>query len=61
MISSLLRLVVVVISSTFVYRYRFQMVNYILSNQWMRRIAVRLFMNIPFVRDRMAGQMFRFQ
>lgn len=59
--NSLLRIIILGIASLFVYRYRFNLMNTIMGQPWIRKFAVRSFMKIPFVRDRMVGQMLRFQ
>lgn len=59
--NSLLRIIVLAIASLFIYRYRYRLMNAIFGQRWLRKIAVRSFMQFPFVRERMVGQMFRFQ
>lgn len=59
--NSLLRIIILGIASLFVYRYRFNLMNTIMGQASIRKVAVRSFMKIPFVRDRMVGQMLRFQ
>ena len=59
--NSILRIIVLAIASLFVYRYRYRLMNVIFGQSWLRKIAVRSFMLFPSVRERMVGQMFRFQ
>lgn len=59
--NSLLRIIILGVASLFVYRYRFNLMNTIMGQPEIRKFAVRSFLKIPFVRDRMVGQMLRFQ
>lgn len=59
--NSLLRILILGIASLFVYRYRFNLMNILMGQPGLRKFVVRSFMKIPFVRDRMVGQMLRFQ
>ncbi|HHW36927.1 MAG TPA: hypothetical protein GXX18_06785 [Bacillales bacterium] len=57
----LLRIIILGIASFFVYRYRSNLANTMMRQPWIRKLAVRSFMKIPFVRDRMGGQILQFQ
>lgn len=57
--SLLLRVLLLAVSSIMIYRYRFRVVNIILGQPWLRSMAVSTFMRLPYVRNRMVGQLFR--
>lgn len=43
----------------FVIRYRYRIINVVLSQQWLRSFVIKLTMQIPFVRKKLLNQMFR--
>lgn len=45
----------------FLIRYRYKIVNSILSKRWLRSLVVKLTMQIPYVRNKFMNQMFRSQ
>ncbi|HHY73017.1 MAG TPA: hypothetical protein GX497_07310 [Bacillus bacterium] len=59
--NSFLRIILIGVASFFIYRYRYRLINIILGQSLLRRLVVKSFMQIPFVREQMVGQMFRFQ
>ncbi|WP_458412494.1 hypothetical protein ACNQFZ_16985 [Schinkia sp. CFF1] len=59
--NSLMRIILLAVASIFIYQYRYRLMNAVLGQPWLRKMAVKSFMQIPFVRERMVGQMFRFQ
>lgn len=53
---NIFRLVLVVAGSMFLYRFRFRVINTVLGQPWIRRIAVSLAMELPFLRQRFMRQ-----
>lgn len=57
--NSLWRFTIIGVASLFIYRYRYRLMNAVFGQPWLRKIAVKSFMQFPFVRERMLGQMLR--
>ncbi|WP_017755782.1 hypothetical protein [Calidifontibacillus oryziterrae] len=55
----LLRILLLAISTTIIFRNRFKIMNMVLGQPWLRKMTVRTFMNLPYVRNRIVSQMFR--
>lgn len=60
MMNSFFRLLLVLFGFFAVYRYRYRIMNSLLGNSWIRKVAISTSMNIPFIRDRFINQAFRF-
>ncbi|ARK29387.1 sodium:proton antiporter [Halalkalibacter krulwichiae] len=47
-------------SMYFVYKYRYRVLNAVLSRRMLRKVAVMMAMQIPFVRDKVLGSVLQF-
>ncbi|MFC3882914.1 hypothetical protein ACFOU2_05090 [Bacillus songklensis] len=55
-----LTLLLISILVFFGYRKRYRLLNFVLSSQAVRGLAVRSFFSMPFVRERLLKQMFQY-
>ncbi|TWI57816.1 sodium:proton antiporter [Halalkalibacter nanhaiisediminis] len=55
MITRLVSIVSFVVSFYFAYKYRYRLANAFLGKRWLRKLAVSLAMQIPFIRDKVLG------
>lgn len=58
---SFLRIAVILLASTSLYKYRYRLLNGILAVGFLRKIAVRLSMNIPQIRTKILPSLFQSQ
>ncbi|WP_235848407.1 hypothetical protein [Litchfieldia alkalitelluris] len=60
MMNALSRMVLFIAGLYGVYRYRYRILNTVLGNPKARKFFIVLSMNIPFIRDKMMRQAFRY-
>lgn len=53
------RIFFVLLGAFFIYRYRYRMMNRLLSFSWLRSIAVKTAFRVPAVRNKMMNQVFK--
>ncbi|WP_096201263.1 sodium:proton antiporter [Bacillus sp. FJAT-45350] len=59
MIGRLFSMLPLIASGYFLFRYRYRVLNFVLSQRWIRRAVVSYTMQIPFVRNNMMSNMFK--
>ncbi|MCK0471514.1 sodium:proton antiporter [Halalkalibacter sp. APA_J-10(15)] len=60
MLQRLISMFSIVITIYFVYKYRYRVMNLLLSKRLLRKLAVSFAMQIPFVRDKIVGSVLQF-
>ncbi len=60
MIQRLVSILSFVVSFYVVYKYRYRLVNVFLGKRWLRKLAVSIAMQIPFIRDKVLGSVLQF-
>ncbi len=50
---------IAIVMATLILRYRYRVLNKLLSKRWLRRLSVAMLMRIPAVREKMIYETFR--